>query len=372
MHQAQVRGEGGALAGTLEAPASGAGRPPRASGLRREFLTQQAPFIVGALLLGVLAAYLQHGFVPGADRPFPLAHVRVPLWHVVWMGVWTGYTMALVGQAAGIFALPYTTSVLQFSNAHVTPSTLLLTLLNPLGALLGFRNTGQWNLGFAGWMCAGGIVGGVLGPFLRATLLGDAQAFRFSLGLALAVVGAQLCQKAGRGFAAGDEAPGAQAGGGPVRIVTLAHGGGRLTIGYRGEHWTLSEPVLFAAGAIVGVISSALGLGGAFLIVPFLVIVYGLPMYVVPAATIPYAVALSATGLVTYCVVLPLAGTPAIQPEWAWGFFSAAGGIFGAWVGAKTQLYVPEPLLNLMLGAVTAIVGALYVANFFMPLPFRI
>jgi len=120
------------------------------------------------------------------------------------------------------------------------------------------------------------------------------------------------------------------------------------------------------------VISSALGLGGAFLIVPILVIVYKLPMYVVPAATIPYAVILSAVGLFTYCVVLPLAGAQAIQPEWAWGFFAAAGGIFGSWAAAKTQLYVPEHLLNLMLGAVTGAVGVLYVINFFFPLPFRI
>lgn len=371
MHQAQVRGKGGALAPSSERPRHDPRRRARPGGPLREFLVQQAPFIAAALLLGVAAACLQHGFVPGADRPYPLAQVRVPVWHVLWMGAWTGYTMALVGQAAGIFALPYTTSVLQFSNAHVTPSTLLLTLLNPLGALLGFRNTGQWNPRFAGWMCAGGVLGGVLGPFLRATLLGDAQAFRFALGVALAIVGVQLCEKAARGFAAREAAPAARAGHAPARIVTLAHGGGRLTIGYRGDRWTLSEPVLFAAGAVVGVISSALGLGGAFLIVPFLVIVYRLPMYVVPAATIPYAVVLSATGLVTYCVVLPLAGTPAIQPEWAWGFFAAAGGIFGAWVGAKTQLYVPEPVLNAMLGVVTAIVGVLYVASFFVALPFR-
>lgn len=370
MRQAQIRGESGALTATLERPQ--AARPLRPAGLVREFLAQQAPFIVAALALGVVAAHLQHGFLPGADRPYPLAHVRVPVWHVIWMGMWTGYTMALVGQAAGIFALPYTTSVLQFSNAHVTPSTLLLTLLNPVGALLGFRNTGQWNLRFAGWMCAGGVLGGVLGPFLRATLLGDAQVFRFALGLALAVVGVQLCEKAARGFVRREDAPAAQVGYVPARIVTVAYGLGRITLGYRGERWTLSEPVLFVAGALVGVISSALGLGGAFLIVPFLVIVYRLPMYVVPAATIPYAVALSATGLVTYCVVLPLAGTPAIQPEWAWGFFAAAGGIFGAWVGAKTQLYVSEPVLNAMLGAVTGLVGLLYVVGFFVPLPFRI
>jgi uncharacterized membrane protein YfcA len=352
VRQAPLRGQDGAVA--------------------QEFLFQQAPLILAALALGFLCAYLQHGFVPGGDRPYPLAQARVPVWHVIWMGMWTGYTMALVGQAAGIFALPYTTSVLQFSNAHVTPSTLLLTFLNPIGALLGFRRTGQWNLDFARWLCAGGVLGGVIGPFLRARALADPAAFRFALGLALAFVGAQLCHKAVGGFVAGDKAPGGGGASLPERIDTLAAAGGRLTIGYRGERWTLNQALLFAVGALVGVISSALGLGGAFLIVPFLVVYYKLPMYVVPAATIPYAVLLSAVGLATYCIVLPLAGSSPIQPEWSWGFFAAAGGIFGSWVAAKTQLYVPEHLLNAMLGAVTGALGALYVIGFFFPLPFRI
>jgi uncharacterized membrane protein YfcA len=341
---------------------------PTRRSIAREFLFQQAPFIIAALVLGYLTAHLQHGFVPGADAAYPLAQVRVPVWHVIWMGAWTGYAMALVGQAAGIVALPYTTSVLQFSNAHVSPSTLLLTLLNPIGALLGFRRSGQWNLQFAGWLCAGGIVGGLIGPFMRASLLSDADSFRFGLGLALAFVGLQLCHKALGGFAAGNKAPG----GSSLRIETLSNGGGRLTIGYRGQQWTLNQGVLFAVGAVVGVISSALGLGGAFLIVPFLVLFYGVPMYVVPAATIPYAMVLSAVGLFTYCIVLPLAGLAAIQPEWAWGFFAASGGIFGSWVAAKTQLYMPEHLLNTMLGTVTGATGLVYVLSFFIELPFKL
>jgi len=338
------------------------------SALARELLLQQAPLAGGALLLGYLAALLQHGFVPGGEAAWPLAGVRVEVWQVVWMGLWTGYAMALVGQAAGIFALPYTTSVLQFSNAHVTPSTLLLTFLNPLGALLGFHRTGQWNTRFAGWLCAGGAAGALAGPFLRSALLADAAAFRFALGLCLVVVAAQLLHKAWTGLISNQKAPGWSA----ACIETLAVSGARLTIGYRGERWTVNQAVLFLVGAVVGVLSSALGLGGAFLIVPFLVVFYRLPMYVVPAATLPYAVALSAAGLFSYCVLLPLAGAAPIAPEWAWGFFAAGGGIFGAWLASKTQLYFPEPVLNAALGAVTGTVGALYAINFFFPLPFRI
>jgi len=333
----------------------------------REFFFQQAPLIAGAALLGYVAALMQHGFVPDAASAFPLAGVRVPVWHIVWMGMWTGYAMALVGQAAGILALPYSTSVLQFSNPHVSPSTLVLTFLNPLGALLGFWRTGQWNLQLAAWLCAGGALGAMVGPFARATLLSDAAAFRLGLGCALAFVSIQLCSKA-IGTARRTKAPGANT----LRIRTLSRIGARLTIGYLGQQWTVHQGVLFAVGAAVGVVSSALGLGGAFLIVPFLVVFYRLPMHVIPAATMPYAVVLSAVGLTTYCLVLPLAGMPAIQPEWAWGFFAAAGGILGSWAAAKTQRYIREAVLDALLGVITAAVAVVYVASFFVKLPFSV
>ena len=79
---------------------------PRQPSVGREFLTEQLPLIPAVLGAGFAAAYLQHGFLPGGDRAFPLAGVRVPIWHLVWMGLWTGYTMAVVGEAAGILRFP--------------------------------------------------------------------------------------------------------------------------------------------------------------------------------------------------------------------------------------------------------------------------
>jgi uncharacterized membrane protein YfcA len=106
--------------------------------------------------------------------------------------------------------------------------------------------------------------------------------------------------------------------------------------------------------------------------VPIFASLYALPMYVLVAATIPYVIVLSAVGLLTYNFILPAFGSAPIAPEWAWGFFAAAGGSFGSWAASKTQMYVPEHFLKLMLGGVTGTVGTLYVMDFFYPLPFRL
>jgi uncharacterized protein len=348
-----------------------------------EFFGQQVPIVAALLVAGFATAFWQYGYIPGGERPFPLAGVRVPVWHLIWMGVWTGYTMALVGQAAGIFALPYSTSVLQFSNAHVTPTMLVLTLFNPVGALLGFRRGGQWNLDLAAAVCAGGFVGGVVGPFFRATVLANPEAFRATLGVALALFGLQLCYRALRDYRTFGRRVGLRflpsAGETPgdfnserFAIHTTFRSFTRVGVRFGSEERDLANGWLFVLGLGVGIFSSALGVGGGFLLVPIFATVWRLPIYIMVAATIPYTVVLSLVGIITFIFVLPMFAIAAIEPEWSWGFFSAAGGVFGSWWASKTQLRVPEHHLGMMLGSVTGLAGLLYVLSATGTLPFRI
>ena len=214
--------------------------------------------------------------------------------------------------------------------------------------------------------------------------------FTFVVGLALLFTGIHLCFASWKGFRKMVPTDGC---GGQVcsraritsrgRVVAVRHpsgigvetvskGGGRLTVGFWGQTWTVNIFFLFVTGALVGTISAALGVGGGFILVPIFVTIYGLPIYVLVAATIPYVIVLSAVGLFTYGIIMPGFTGSTIQPEWSWGLFAAAGGIFGAWAAAKTQRFVPEHLLKLMLGAITGIVGTLYAVNFFYTLPFRL
>ena len=241
----------------------------------QELLWQQIPIIAALIVAGFASAYLQHGYLPGGDRPFPIAGVRVPVWHLIWMGVWTGYTMALVGQAAGIFALPYSTSVLQFSNPHVTPTMLVLTLFNPVGALLGFRRSGQWNLDLAAAVCAGGLAGGFIGPFFRATVLANTDAFRATLGIALALFGLQLCYRTmheydrfgpmlGLRFLETDNPKAAPDRGKKFEITTTLRTFSRIGIRFGSEERQLSNVHLFVADLGSGFFRRRLGWAADF------------------------------------------------------------------------------------------------------------
>ena len=359
--------------------------------LMLEFLRDQALMISFVFLLAVAVSYLQYGFLPGGDRPFPASGVRVPIWHLVWMGFWTGYTMGIVGEASGIFSLPYSMSILQFGSVGVSPTTLIITFLNPFGALLGFWRGKQWNLDLALWLCIGAVLGSPIGPFIRIYLLSDPVPFKALIGLALFLMSVHLwlqitpwyLKRTVRQRAFKEKfdtlmkarlLQGKAPSGLPndFKIKTVERSLRRITIEYWGETQSFNVPVMALIGFLVGVAASTLGVGGGFLLVPIMVTFFGLPLYVLVAATIPYVITLSLTGLISYTVTLPLLTGISTPPDWSFGLFTASGAILGAWVASKTQKFIPEQYLKPMLGSVTGIVAILYMINYFWQLPFKI
>lgn len=346
------------------------------SSILHELVFQQLPIVLVIGLAGCLATRIQHGVWPNADGPFPIAGVAVPIWHLLWMGFWTGYLAALIGQAAGIFALPYEISILQFSNVYVTPTTLLLTFLNPIGALLGFRRSRQWNLEFAFWVCVGGALGAIVGPFVRLEILPEPRFFNLAAGIALLATGGNIVvpmlfgtgtprsfERKVISHAAAQAGLGKLAAGIPpqVHLCVTAKERWRLTLEYWGERWVLHKAVLFFTGFGVAVFAVALGIGGGFLLVPIFTTYCRLPLYVVVAASIPYAIILSAIGLLTFIAAGPLVSNGTFMPEIAWSCYAAAGGILGSWCAAKSQRFVHPRSLNILLGGVTFVAGAYYV-----------
>jgi len=359
--------------------------------LLKEFFRDQVPMIGGVFVIAVIVSYLQNGFLPGADEGFLVAGVRVPIWHLLWMGFWTGYTMGLVGEASGIFSLPYSMSILQFTSVSVSPTSLITTFLNPFGALLGFWRGKQWNLDLALWLCIGAILGSPIGPFIRIYFLSDPVPFKAIIGIALAIMAIHLWiqitpwylrrKDRQRSFKekfdnmtkeslkAGNAPSGLPA---DFRIVTLEKSLKHIKIGYWGEEQSLSVPVMLLVGFVVGIVASTLGVGGGFMLVPILASAFGLPMYVLVAGTIPFVITLSITGLISYTLILPMFTGAVAPPDWGFGLFVASGAILGAWLASKTQKYIPEKYLKPMLATVTGLVGILYIVNYFWRLPFNI
>ena len=349
-----------------------------------EFLREQLPIIIGTFGAGVLISYLGYGYLPGLGRAFPVAGIRVSLLHLLGMGIGTGWLMGLVGEASGILSLPYSMSVLGFTSPGVSPTNLVLTLINPLGALLGYRRTRQWNLDLALWPCLGALFGAPIGPFIRYYVLSDPAPFKIVVSAALLLMGVYLwvqitpwylkktfhqknSQEKFNLLAKERPAFGKHRFGLPAdfRITTVERSLRRIRIEYWGEEKSFSSLTLLGLGFLVGVIASTLGVGGGFLLVPIMATLFGLPMYVLVAATIPFVITLSGVGLISYLFIIPTVTGNSVPPDWGFGFFAGSGAVFGSWLASKTQRFIPEKLLKPLLGTLTAATAILNIVSYF-------
>jgi uncharacterized membrane protein YfcA len=347
------------------------------SSARRELFTRVLPLACALWAAGVAVSYFQHGFLIGGDHGVPLAgpECHPALWHLLLLGFVAGYSMALVGGATGLVSLPYDMSVLRFTTMSVSATVQLETFLNPFGALLGFRRSGQWNLDFALPLCAGAAGGALLGPVIRTRWLHDPVPFKAAVGVALIFVSVQMLARvftARAAPAAARNSGDATARDNPMTITTLARGWRWLEIGYGEERRRMSVPSLVALGALVGVVGTTLGVGGGFLLVPILAEVYRLPMRVIVAASIPFVIVLSAVGLFSFNVTVPLLTGVHVSTEWAWGFFTGGAALLGAWCATHSQRHIPEGFLRSVLGTCNGAVGLLYVLGYFGLSPIRI
>jgi uncharacterized protein len=270
--------------------------------------------------------------------------------------------------------LPYNMSVLGFTTASVSATVQLETFLNPFGALIGFRRSGQTNADFALPLCVGAVLGALVGPLIRVHWLKDPVPFRAAVGVALIFVALQMLfrvvsdrtRSAGPDIAAGANSQS------PLTIATLQRSWRTLEIGYGTERRAMSVSGLVMVGIMVGVVGTTLGVGGGFLLVPILADCYRLPMRVIVAASIPFVIVLSAAGLFSFNVTLPLLTGHVVATEWAWGFLTGGAAILGSWLATHSQRHIPEWLLCSILGVSNGIIGLLYVGGWLGLTAFRI
>jgi len=76
---------------------------------------------------------------------------------------------------------------------------------------------------------------------------------------------------------------------------------------YGGKAYAFGTPVVLVLSLAVGVVGSIYSIGGGSIIAPFLVTVFGLPVYTVAGVTLIGTFATSAAG-VAFCELLALTG----------------------------------------------------------------
>lgn len=118
------------------------------------------------------------------------------------------------------------------------------------------------------------------------------------------------------------------------------------------EHFQVKHYVPFVFGLFVGFIATMIGVGGGFLLVPFLTFI-GLPMFIAPGISALAVIANQVSGVISWLAkgqVFPIAVVV--------GWF---GILIGSYIGPRTQKYLPMGFMYGLFGVLAFYVGLRYI-----------
>jgi len=242
------------------------------------------------------------------------------------------FALAVVSTPAGIsgavLLLPFQVSVLGTPSPAVTPTNLLYNVIATPGALYRYRRQGQSGGRLTRLLIAGTLPGVVAGSVIRVLLLPGPRVFSLVVAAVLVPLGLWLGLTGPRG----------------------ADGGSGTQ--------PIPEPVLVLVSAAVGCAGGIYGIGGGSVLAPLL-IGAGYEAAMVAPAALASTFTTSVAGVITF-TVLSVLRHGAVAPDWPTGIALGAGGLAGAYAGARLQARLPDTLIRRLVGIAVTAIGARY------------
>ena len=295
-----------------------------------------------------------------------------PIYYIfgfIW-ALFTGFVFSTVGAAGGILASFGFITVLNIHAANsVKVMSQILVIVSPVVALPiylrqeRFKQIKSILFYLAFIIAAGAIPGALSGSWFSSNYLSEPKSFKYLFGYLTFLVVALMAynilkqgkKKPGQSKKEGgtDAAPAGEDG--KRRIPSIVKFSVKK-IDFRcvNKDYSVRPIVLFAAGFLIAAISSIFGLGGGFLIVPFLTDVIGIPVFLAAGISILTVLISSLTSVSNYIRM----GVPVIIPVLS---ATLAGVIIGSIAGSKVSRRLNEKMLKYILMILLAFVGVFYV-----------
>ena len=302
---------------------------------------------------------------------FEIAEITASLWLLLAWGILVGFIFSTVGAAGGILASVGMISVFGLQDPNlVKPMAQTLTLATPLIAVPLYMRQCRVVYRLAFLLAAGGVIGAVIGSTLSHGLLSDMNVFKPVFAILVFIIAGQLAWQIFGSLKKTDHLPramrAAEAFESQVKdgldlcamgVLCVKKSFRRLVFRFGKEEFSFSTWLPLLAGMAIAILSSALGVGGGFLLVPFMSIVMRLPMYVI-AGTSALAIAVhSMVSIGNYVRLgieldLPMLGILLV------------GVVAGSAIGPMVSKYIPENGLRGLLSGVLILIGLRYTGLF--------
>ena len=303
---------------------------------------------------------------------FSVADVTVsPVLLILW-SIITGYVYSSVGAAGGILSGIGHISIFGIKNANIVkPMNQVMTTVSPIISSPMYIREKRIVLQVSIALAVGGIAGALLGSWLSHSFLKDMKSYKPFFGTVTYMVAARLwyeltpifknkqakVKEATKTFE--DKVKELKASGKmnelkDIGVNFLESGLGKNKFTFAGQTFEYNTIVPFIAGLLVAIISSSMGVGGGFLLVPFITSFMGFPMYIV-AGTVTLSILItSLTSIINY---IQLGSTM----DYTMLSFELIGIIIGSYLGPKLSKHVKAIYIKGLLAVILTYSGTQYV-----------
>lgn len=303
---------------------------------------------------------------------FALANVDAnPISLILW-GIFVGYIFTSVGAAGGILAGVGHMSIFGLKNANmVKPMNQILTLVTPIVGTPLYVRERRVLIPAAIALGLGGIGGALIGSTISASFLKEMKTFMPFFGIVTLGISFRIAYECTNKFIDGQKKVKAANNTFSAKVKELK-AAGKLNelkeIGVRyqkmgltqnkfsfaGEDFSYNAVVVFITGLLVAILSAALGVGGGFLLVPFMTSVLGFPMFIVAGTSALSILVSSSTSIINYI-------TMGSTIDLTFLAFELIGVAIGTVIAAKVSKFINARYLKMLLAALLFYIGLKYV-----------
>jgi hypothetical protein len=296
---------------------------------------------------------------------FPVSGVDTYWWLPVVVAFVISAITSTGGLSGAFLLLPFQVSVLGFTGPAVSPTNLVFNIVAiPSGVYRYWRERRMvWPLVWT--VILGTLPGVFLGAIIRIKLFSNPAVFKLFAGLVLLYLGIRLLIDVIKKKTIQTNS---SANRGSFIVRQLEFSSKRIGYEFDGEQHFASSKGLFLLALIVGVVGGAYGIGGGAIIAPFLVAVFGLPVYTVAGAALMGTCVTSIAGVIYYTIIARFYADTglAIAPDWALGALFGVGGAAGMYIGARMQRFMPARIIKIIIAACLLFVSVKYIVGFFL------
>ena len=267
------------------------------------------------------------------------------------------------GLSGGFLLLPFQVSILGFNTPAVTPTNHLYNVCAIPGGVYRYIHEKRmvWPLAIA--TIIGTVPGLIFGAYMRVYWLNDSRDFKLFVGLVLIYIFIRLIIDISKKKPTKANSSTR----GTFQVTDVGSTWKKVAYHFEGVNYGVKTIYLFLLALGVGVVGGAYGIGGGAIISPFLVAVFGLPVYTVAGAALMGTLVTSVAGVLIYAFLMPLLipGNLISSPDWLLGLSMGVGGLIGIYLGASFQRYFPAKFIKSVIAISIGYVVVKYVGGYF-------